>query len=149
MKQLFSCLSFLFPFIISAQIKVGDVGDGWMDRVNASIIAIKSIDSVKWKVLEQYCSEIGYWNGDYSTSDGKSVIFISTREIKHGDIENIAAVLIHESVHLFIANNKIQLDQNLEEKICYEYELEFLERMEAKESLINHAKGMIEYYRKR
>jgi hypothetical protein len=149
MKQLLSCLSFLLPFALSAQIKVMDVGDGWKDQVNYSLTVIKSIDSIKWKALEQYCSEIGYWNGEYSTSDGKSVIFISTREIKHGDLENIAAILVHESLHLYIANNNIPLDPNVEEILCYFYELEFLEKLEAKQSLIDHAKKMIKYYSNR
>jgi hypothetical protein len=146
MKRLFSCLSFLVPFITLSQIKVMDVGDGWKDQVNYSLTIIKSIDSVKWKALDQYCDEIGYWNGNYSTSDGTSVIFISTREMRYGDLENIAAILVHESMHLFIANSGIKLDPNVEEVMCYSYELEFLKKMEAKQSLIDHAKNMISYY---
>jgi hypothetical protein len=148
MKQLAICLSFLIQHTVSSQIKVADVGDGWVGRVNTSISLIKSIDSVKWKVLEEYCSEVGYWNGDFSTNDGKAAIFISTREIRNGDLENIAAILVHESLHLYIATNNIKLDPNVEEVVCYLYELQFLEKLKAKLMLINHAKQMIEYYSK-
>jgi len=146
MKLLFYFLSLLFPIIISAQIKVADVGDGWANSVNNSLTMIKAIDSNCWATLNQYCTEIGYWNGTYSTSDGKSIIYISTREVRNGDLENIAAVLVHEALHLLIANRGIQMDANKEEKLCYQYELLFLIKLGAKPMLINHAQKMIEYY---
>lgn len=146
MKLLSSCLSLFLPIILSAQIKVADVGDGWADAVNNSLTMIKAIDSNYWAVLNEYCTEVGYWNGTYSTSDGKSIIYISTREMKYGDLENIAAVLVHESLHLLIANRGFQLTAKVEEKICYEWELQFLIKLGASDMLINHAKQMIKYY---
>ena len=146
MKLLFNFLSLFLPVIISAQIKVSDVGDGWAESVNHSLTMIKTIDSNCWATLNQYCTEIGYWNGTYSTSDGKSIIYISTREMKYGDLENIAAVLVHEALHLLIANHGIQMTAKKEERICYEYELQFLIKLGAKPMLIDHAKEMIKYY---
>jgi hypothetical protein len=146
MKQLFYFLSLLFPIILSAQIKVADVGDGWANSVNSSLMMIKSIDTNCWATLNQYCTEVGYWNGTYSTTDGKSIIYISTREVRNGDLENIAAVLVHEALHLLIANQGIKLTAAAEEKMCYEYELQFLIKLGAKPMLISHAQKMIEYY---
>jgi hypothetical protein len=52
------------------------------------------------------------------------VIYLTEVDIKYGDVENIAAAIVHESMHLKYLHEDNHPDD--EEKICYEYELEFL-----------------------
>jgi hypothetical protein len=67
--------------------------------------------------------------------------------MKHSSINNIAAILVHESTHLLIINKKLKYTASDEEVICYYVELRFLEKIPNVESwLITNAKKMILFY---
>ena len=60
------------------------------------------------------------------------------------DIDNICAVLIHESLHLKILMSGIVLDPNEEEALCYSYERSFLLKVPCINAyLIKHAENQI------
>ena len=62
-------------------------------------------------------------------------------------INNIAAILVHESTHLKIMNQKLRYTLIEEEIFCYHTELEFLRQIPNVEDwLINNTKKMILYY---
>jgi hypothetical protein len=137
----------LFPLF--AQIKVADVGDGWKNKVDSAILIIKKYDPEKYNVLLETCQNIGYWNGSFSTTEGDSMITIAVNDIKSPNIYNIAAILVHESMHLYIKQLYFKLDPNKEESLCYRYELNFLMKVpEVDAWLISNAVKMIEYYEK-
>lgn len=137
----------LFPLF--AQIKVADVGDGWKNKVDSAILIIKKYDQEKYNVLLETCQNIGYWNGSFSTTEGDSMITIAVNDIKASNIYNIAAILVHESMHLYIKQLYFKLDPNKEESLCYRYELNFLMKIpEVDLWLISNAVKMIEYYEK-
>ena len=137
----------LFPLF--AQIKVADVGDGWKNKVDSAILIIKKYDQEKYNVLLETCHNIGYWNGAFSTTEGDSMITIAVNDIKSSNIYNIAAILVHESIHLYIKQLYFKLDTNKEESLCYRYELNFLMKVpEVDAWLISNAVKMIEYYEK-
>lgn len=134
MKWLILILYAQFSF---GQIKIDDVGDGWKGKVQQALDTIKKYDCPKYNLLTQQCKGIGYWLGSFSTTEGNKIL-ISTSDIKFSSINNIAAILVHESMHLFFIKNK--LDQIKEEKICYDYELNFLLKIPNVEPwLIKHA----------
>ena len=67
-----------------------------------------------------------------------------------GNINDLAATLVHESLHLFILKNKLKMPENYEEVVCYTYELEMLLKIPNVEPwLVNHATKQIEFYSNR
>ena len=144
---------FLFYLFIStslfAQLKITDVGDGWKNKVDSALKIIQKYDIEKYNVILETCTVIGYWNESFSTTEGDSVILISTKDINNQSINNIAAILVHESMHLYIKQLYSKLNPNEEEVICYTYELNFLYKVPNVENwLIENATIKIKYYSK-
>jgi hypothetical protein len=145
MKLLAKCLSIFFPFILSAQIKIDDVGDGWKNKVEQAIEVIKQYDPEKYTLLMENCEHISYSLLPFSTTETQNTILISQKEIIAGNINDLAATLVHESLHLYFWRNNIVFPKNEEEILCYTYELELLFKIPNVESwLISHAKKQIE-----
>lgn len=136
-------------FSAFGQIKVPDVGDGWKSKVNEAIELIRKIDTAKYNILIKTCDDIEYWNGSFSTTDTRSII-IPTSELRYGNINNIAAILIHESMHLYTKQNGFCFESpNDEEWYCYIYELDFLLQIPNVEDwLIENARKQIIKYSK-
>jgi hypothetical protein len=65
----------------------------------------------------------------------------------YGSINNIAAIIIHESKHLYYLKNKISLPPHEEELRCYKYELSFLTKVPNVEPwLVDNAKDKIRLF---
>ena len=145
MKLLVKCLSIFFPFILSAQIKIDDVGDGWKNKVEQAIEVVKQYDPEKYTLLMENCEHISYSLLPFSTTENKNTILIAQKEIIAGNINDLAATLVHESLHLYFWRNNIVFPKNEEEILCYTYELELLFKIPDVEPwLISHAKKQIE-----
>jgi hypothetical protein len=149
MKQLLLCLSFI-PFFSFTQIKIDDVGDGWKGKVEQALTIVKQYDTEKYNLLIESCTHISYSLLSFSTTENGNTILISQKQIITGNINDLAATLVHESLHLFILKNKLRMPENYEEVVCYTYELEFLYMIPNVESwLVNHATKQIEFYSNR
>jgi hypothetical protein len=139
---LFSLLIFLAVPCFS-QIKIDKAGDGWDLKVDSAIQLIKRVDIDKYKLLETNCSQVSFMISSYSScqiEDGVGHIYIAVSDIKLNSINNIAVVLVHESLHLYIASKGIELIPAKEETFCYMYELNFIEKLTNPEPwLIEHA----------
>ena len=132
-----------------SQIRIADVGDGWKGKVEQSLDTIKKYDIQKYYLIMENCSNVAYWNGGFSTTEGDSTITISTREMNDGNIYNISAILVHETIHLYFKGTEFNLNPNTEEVIAYQHELEFLEKIPCVDPwLIENAKNKIKYYSK-
>ena len=146
MKLLIICLSFI-PFFSFTQIKIDDVGDGWKGKVEQAIEIVKQYDSEKYTLLMENCKHISYSLLAFSTTENGNTILISQKEILKGNINDIAAILVHESLHLYLLQNQIKMAFNEEEILCYTYELELLFKIPNVEPwLLSHAKSQIEFY---
>jgi hypothetical protein len=146
MKLLIICLSFI-PFFSFTQIKIDDVGDGWKGKVEQAIEIVKQYDSEKYTLLMENCKHISYSLLAFSTTENGNTILISQKEILKGNINDIAAILVHESLHLYLLQNQIKMAFNEEEILCYTYEIELLFKIPNVEPwLISHAKSQIEFY---
>ena len=144
MKHIVLLFLLLCNYNVIGQIKVDNVGDGWVDKVNQAISLIKKVDSEKYDVLINVCSQITFWNGTFSTTENDYTIMISQSDIKNGSVNNVAAVLVHESRHLYFRKNGIKMKDIDEETMAYIYELQFLEKIPGVEQfLINNAKKRI------
>lgn len=119
------------------------MGDGWDLKVDSAIQLIKRVDIDKYKMLDTNCTQVSFMISSYSScelEDGKGHIYIAVDDIKLNSINNIAVVLVHESLHLYIAKKGIQLIPAKEETFCYMYELNFIEKLTNPEPwLIEHA----------
>jgi hypothetical protein len=144
MKHLILIISLLSNYIVVSQIKVDNVGDGWVEKVNQSILLIKKVDSEKYDKLLEVCNHVTFWNGTFSTTEDDHTIMISQSDIMKGSINNVAAVLVHESRHLYFRKFNIKMSEIDEETMAYVYELDFLIKIPNVEPfLINNAKKRI------
>lgn len=79
--------------------------------------------------------------------DGVGKIYISNMDMKIESINNLACVLVHESLHLFFLKKEIKISKKEEERLCYLYELELLNKIPSAESwLIHHTKNKIKQH---
>ena len=138
---------FNIPIFGYSQIKIDDVGDNWRLRVDSALQIVKKYDTTNYNVILKYCKNVSFWNGSFSTVEDSQTILITQKDMKHSSINNIAAILVHESTHLKIMNQKLRYTLIEEEIFCYHTELEFLRRIPNVEDwLINNTKKMILYY---
>ena len=126
-----------------AQIKIDKAGDGWDLKVDSAIQLIKIVDIDKYKLLDTNCSQISFMISPYSSCElenGKGHIYIAVDDIKLNSINNIAVVLVHESMHLYISKKGIEMIPEKEETFCYMYEISFINKLKDPEPwLLEHA----------
>jgi len=149
MKQLLLCLSLFLSVNLFGQIKVDDVGDGWKQTVEQALDLIKQYDTTRYNLLLEVCTHISYSTALFSTTESENTILISQKDIQSKNINNIAAVLVHESLHLYFQRNGYKMTEHQEEFRCYIYEMQFLLLLPNVEPwLIEHAQKQIEFYSK-
>jgi hypothetical protein len=144
MKTILLTFILFFSHLIKcdAQIIVDKAGDNWDFKVNEALAKIKSIDSTQYKQITQFCGKISFWNGKYSTNDGtyneRGGILISTNDMKINSINNIVAIIVHESVHL--SYRYYGIDESDKEEIrCYLVEYNFLMKIpNVEQYLLDH-----------
>jgi hypothetical protein len=124
-------LLFLIPFTSSGQIRVDKAGDGWDLKIDSALTVIKQTDLQKYQLLDSVCQEVSFWISNFSSNElvGKEGrIYVSTKDVKLG-INNLACVLVHESLHLYFLRKGVQMTPAEEENYCYRYELEFIQKL--------------------
>jgi len=130
-KFIFSIL--LLPSICFAQPRVDKAGDGWDLKIDSALSLIKTVDPQKYELLDSVCQEISFWISDFSsnelTKEGVGRIYVAVGDVKLNSINNLATVLVHESLHLYFLRRGIQFHPVREENLCYQYELEFIEKL--------------------
>lgn len=137
----------LMSFSLFSQIKVSDVSN-YKQKVDSALYLIKKYDEVKYNMVVKYCKNIDYIIGTSSTTFPPNTIVINTKDLKINSITNISSLIVHESYHLFVYNEKILIDPKLEEFRAYNYELDFLNQLPVVEPwIIRHVEKMIEVYR--
>lgn len=141
MRTLVVILLLLINNIVVGQIKIDDVGDGWVEKVKQALTLIKHVDSGKYDTLINVCDHVTFWNGNFSTTEDSRTIMISQADIMRGSVNNVAAVLVHESRHLYFIKHGIEMKEIDEETLAYMYELDFLKQIPGVEQyLIDNAK---------
>ena len=147
MRYLIILILFI-PLTSLAQIKIDKGGDFWDLKVDSALNKIKLVDSVYYSRILQVCDTVSFWAGNFSSCYGgygrKGTIIISSKDMRSNDIDDICAVLVHESLHLKILRMGIEMDGNDEEALCYAYEKGFLLKVPGvNQYLIKHADDMI------
>ena len=135
------------PLLAFSQIRIDDVGDGWKGLVEQALKVIETTDTAKYNLITQYCTQITYGLQPFSTIESDHVIILPTAEMKKGIVNDIAAAIVHESLHLYFIHNSIKASEQTEEAICYAYELEFLKQIPGVEQfLLDHALRQYLYF---
>lgn len=117
---------FLFlPTVLTAQIRIDDVGDGWAKKVDSALAIIKEYDKASYSEVITYCNHISFWIGNFSTTQYPSSIIIAVNDIKINSINNLACLIVHETVHLKINNKGVDMPGNEEELLAYIIERNF------------------------
>jgi hypothetical protein len=123
----------LFPILCFAQPKIDKAGDGWDLKIDSALSLIKTVDLQKYELLDSVCQEVSFWVSDFSsnelTKEGVGRIYVAVGDVKLNSINNLATVLVHESLHLYFLRKRIELHPVREENLCYLYELEFIEKL--------------------
>ena len=138
-------LLLLIPFTSSGQIRIDKVGDGWDLKIDSALTVIKQTDPQKFQLLDSVCQEVSFWISDFSSNElveNKGRIYVSVKDVRLG-INNLACVLVHESLHLYFLRKGVQMTPAEEENYCYRYELEFIQKLKnpepwLKENALKH-----------
>lgn len=126
LKNAIISIFLLITTSVFSQITVDDVGDGWKLKVDSALALIERTSPEHWSEVKEYCTNVTFWIGQFSTTTDSSTIMISKRDMNIGSVNNIACIIVHESRHLKIKSLKIQMDYNEEELNCYLWENDFL-----------------------
>jgi hypothetical protein len=131
MFRLFISLLILLTVPCKAQV-IAKAGDGWDLKVDSAIQLLRTVDSSKYSVLKKVCHRVDFWKSSFSSNgilEGQYTILIADADIKLNSINNLAAVIVHESLHLlFMIENRF-LTEKEEEYKCYVYELSFIQKL--------------------
>jgi hypothetical protein len=142
----------IYPLSLFSQIKIDKAGDGWDLKIDSALQLIKKTDIVKYNLIDSVCTSISFWVSEFSScelTDSTGVIYVSTKDVKLNSINNLAAVLVHESFHLYLQKKGTILTTNQEEYFCYYYELGLINKLSNVEDwLIQHTKQQIINYSK-
>ena len=135
--------------ICKSQIIIDKAGDGWDLRADSALAIIKQTDTTAYKLVLRVCNKITFWSGNYSTNEGykdtKGTIMISSTDAKAKSLNNIAAVIVHESLHLYLRYKGVE-ESPKEEILCYSYEYDFLRKIPNVEYyLLEHCLRQIRY----
>jgi hypothetical protein len=113
--------------------------------IDSAITLVQTTDIEVYNRLDSVCDGVDLWLGSFSSCSDKT-IYISREDVLLG-VQNVAAVLVHESQHLWIWNKGIEVDKPIEEIMCYKYELAFLNKIPNCETYLKkHAvKSILEF----
>ena len=133
MQLLLSIILFLLPSISFSQIKVDKAGDGWQLKIDSALILIKKVDIEKYQLIDSVCEKVDFWISGFSSNEGsygkKGTILVSVKDVKLNSINNLAVVLVHESLHLHVLQKGYIIIPEQEEAWCYRYELDFISKL--------------------
>lgn len=148
LKRYLSIIFLLISINCSAQ-KIDDIGDGWKATVEKALAVIKKYDSTKYNFIKANCTKISYWLGSFATIEQPRTILIPTTEMNKACINDIACVIVHESLHLYYRYPETEMVLEREEFFAYSYEYDFLKHLPHPETwLIDHVENMILKYSK-
>jgi hypothetical protein len=133
MQLLLSIILFLFPSISFSQIKVDKAGDGWDKKIDSALVLIKKTDIEKYQLLDSVCDRVEFWASGFSSNEGsygnKGTILVAVKDVQLNSINNLAVVLVHESLHLHVLQKGYVIIPEQEEAWCYRYELDFINKL--------------------
>ena len=132
MKSLLLILLTL-PSLLLSQIVIDKAGDGWDSKIDSALQLIKKTDIEKYQLLDSVCGKVEFWSSGFSSNEGKygekGIILVAVEDVQLNSINNLAVVLVHESLHLHVLQKGYVIIPEQEEAWCYRYELDFIDKL--------------------
>ena len=126
-------LTSLITSFSSSQIRIDKSGDGWDRKIDSALMLIKQTDIEKYQLIDSVCSRVEFWSSGFSSNEGsygnKGTILVAVKDVQLNSINNLAVVLVHESLHLHVLQKGYIIIPEQEEAWCYRYELGFIDKL--------------------
>lgn len=133
MRLLITLCFLIIPNLSFGQIKVDKAGDGWDRKIDSALQLIKEVDKEKYQLLDSVCERVEFWSSGFSSNEGsygkKGTILVAVKDVQLNSINNLAVVLVHESLHLHVLQKGFIIIPEQEEAWCYRYELDFIDKL--------------------
>ena len=115
------------------QIKIDKAGNGWDLKIDSALQLIKEVDVEKYQLIDSVCDRVEFWSSGFSSNEGsygnKGTILVAVKDVQLNSINNLAVVLVHESLHLHVLQKGYIIAPEQEEAWCYRYELTFIDKL--------------------
>jgi len=115
------------------QIKIDKAGNGWDLKIDSALQLIKEVDIEKFQLIDSVCERVEFWSSGFSSNEGsygkKGTILVAVKDVQLNSINNLAVVLVHESLHLHVLQKGYIVAPEQEEAWCYRYELTFIDKL--------------------
>jgi hypothetical protein len=143
-------ISLIIWLDLTSQIKIDQAGDNWSLKIDSALMLIKESSLDHHILVLENCKQISFFNSRYSSNSGKykekGTIFISSGDIEFG-IQNLAMVIVHESLHLMYTRKAIIISPEEEELSCYYFELQLLNKFKNPDPFLrSHCLSMIDRF---
>ena len=115
------------------QIKIDKAGNGWDLKIDSALQLIKQVDIEKFQLIDSVCGRVEFWSSGFSSNEGsygkRGTILVAVKDVQLNSINNLAVVLVHESLHLHVLQKGYIVAPEQEEAWCYRYELTFIDKL--------------------
>jgi hypothetical protein len=115
------------------QIKIDKAGNGWDLKIDSALQLIKEVDIEKYQLIDSVCGRVEFWSSGFSSNEGsygnKGTILVAVKDVQLNSINNLAVVMVHESLHLHVLQKGYIVAPEQEEACCYRYELTFIDKL--------------------
>ena len=133
MKGLFLTCMLFITNLAFGQIKIDKAGNGWDLKIDSALQLIKQVDIEKFQLIDSVCGRVEFWSSGFSSNEGsygkKGTILVAVKDVQLNSINNLAVVLVHESLHLHVLQKGYIVAPEQEEAWCYRYELTFIDKL--------------------
>ena len=133
MKGLFLTGMLFIANLTFGQIKIDKAGNGWDLKIDSALQLIKEVDIEKYQLIDSVCERVEFWSSGFSSNEGsygkKGTILVAVKDVQLNSINNLAVVLVHESLHLHVLQKGYIVAPEQEEAWCYRYELTFIDKL--------------------
>lgn len=133
MKGLFLTCMLFITNLAFGQIKIDKAGNGWDLKIDSALQLIKEVDIEKYQLIDSVCGRVEFWSSGFSSNEGsygnKGTILVAVKDVQLNSINNLAVVLVHESLHLHVLQKGYIIAPEQEEAWCYRYELTFIDKL--------------------
>lgn len=133
MKGLFLTCMLFITNLAFGQIKIDKAGNGWDLKIDSALQLIKKVDIEKYQLIDSVCDRVEFWSSGFSSNEGsygkKGTILVAVKDVQLNSINNLAVVMVHESLHLHVLQKGYIIAPEQEEAWCYRYELTFIDKL--------------------
>ena len=133
MKGLFLTCMLFITNLAFGQIKIDKAGNGWDLKIDSALQLIKQVDIDTYQLIDSVCDRVEFWSSGFSSNEGsygkKGTILVAVKDVQLNSINNLAVVMVHESLHLHVLQKGYIVAPEQEEAWCYRYELTFIDKL--------------------